>query len=55
MGKPKILFVEDDESLGLLTKDSLANDYDVTWCCDGATALSLALAENYSLFSIGNS
>ncbi len=40
MDKAKILYVEDDQSLGFLTKDNLEiNGYDVHLCTDGATAL----------------
>lgn len=50
MIKPKILLVEDDESIGMLTKDSMSEHYDVTWCLDGAAALPMALKNSYSLF-----
>lgn len=39
-GKPRLLYVEDDETLAFLTKDNLeVNGYDVTHCANGADAL----------------
>jgi DNA-binding response OmpR family regulator len=39
MAKYKILYAEDDETLAFLTKDNLEQQYDVTHCSDGETAL----------------
>ena len=39
--KPKILYVEDDETLSFVTKDNLElNGYTVEHCMDGESALS---------------
>ncbi len=40
MTKYKILYAEDDETLAFLTKDNLEQQYDVTHCADGETALN---------------
>jgi DNA-binding response OmpR family regulator len=40
--KPKILYVEDDESLGLLTTDQLEDaGYDLLWLKSGTEAAAL--------------
>lgn len=39
MLKYKILYTEDDETIGFLTKDNLDQNYDVTLCTDGEMAL----------------
>ena len=40
--KPKILYVEDDESLGLLTADQLEDaGYDIRWLKTGTEASKL--------------
>jgi DNA-binding response OmpR family regulator len=39
MQKYKILYAEDDETIGFLTKDNLDQNYEVSLCTDGETAL----------------
>lgn len=46
----KILYTEDDETLGFLTKDNLEqNNYDVTHCCDGKLGLEAFNKGNFDI------
>ena len=45
----KILYTEDDETLGFLTKDNLEQYYDVTHCADGALALTAFKSGSYDI------
>jgi len=48
--KPHILYVEDDESLGFVTRDNLElKGYQITHCTDGKTALEIARAQSFNL------
>lgn len=48
--KPKLLYVEDDKSLGFVTKDSLQKrGYDVTLCEDGLDAIQKLQNTKYDL------
>lgn len=48
--KPNLLYVEDDESLGFVTKDNLEmQGYDITHCTDGKSALETAKSGNFDL------
>ena len=48
--KPHILYVEDDESLGFVTKDNLElKGYQITHCTDGISALKTARKNNFDL------
>ncbi len=50
MSKPKILYVEDDLSLGYVTKDNLElRGYDINLFEDGKTALNAFRDENFDL------
>ncbi|MFN0274335.1 MAG: response regulator transcription factor [Chitinophagales bacterium] len=50
MNRPKILYVEDDESLGFVTKDNLQNKgYDVTLCADGLDAVQTLQKQKFDL------
>jgi DNA-binding response OmpR family regulator len=50
MQKPKILYVEDDEALGFVTKDNLQkNGYDVTLCIDGLAAIQAIQKQRFDL------
>ena len=39
MQKYKILYAEDDETIGFLTKDNLDQNYEVSLCTNGENAL----------------
>lgn len=46
----KILYAEDDETLAFLTKDNLEqNNYDVTHCSDGKSALKIFEEEEFDI------
>ncbi|MCV9930915.1 response regulator transcription factor [Flavobacterium sp. LS1R47] len=46
----KILYTEDDETLGFLTKDNLEqNNYEVTHCCDGQLGLEAFNNGNFDI------
>lgn len=46
----KILYTEDDETLGFLTKDNLEqNNYDVTHCCNGKLGLEAFNKGNFDI------
>jgi DNA-binding response OmpR family regulator len=45
----KILYTEDDETLGFLTKDNLEQYYDVIHCADGALALTAFKSGSYDI------
>jgi len=48
--KPHLLYVEDDESLGFVTKDNLEmQGYEITHCTDGKAALETAKAGTFDL------
>lgn len=48
--KPHILYVEDDESLGFVTKDNLElKGYQITHCTDGESALEAARLGEFDL------
>ena len=48
--KPHILYVEDDESLGFVTKDNLElKGYQITHCTDGQAALEMARKGEFDL------
>jgi DNA-binding response OmpR family regulator len=48
--KPKILYVEDDESLGLLTADQLEDaGYDIQWLKSGTEANGLKEFTSFDL------
>ncbi len=48
--KPRILYVEDDETLSFVTKDNLElNGYEVEHCLDGETAVSSFNKNQYDL------
>lgn len=48
--KPHILYVEDDESLGFVTKDNLElKGYQITHCTDGQSALTIAKSGKFDL------
>ncbi|MEM6319443.1 MAG: response regulator transcription factor [Bacteroidota bacterium] len=48
--KPHILYVEDDESLGFVTKDNLElKGYQITHCTDGQSALETVRTGNFDL------
>jgi two-component system, OmpR family, response regulator VicR len=48
--KPHLLYVEDDESLGFVTKDNLEmQGYDITHCTDGKSALEAAKNGSFDL------
>jgi two-component system, OmpR family, response regulator VicR len=48
--KPHLLYVEDDESLGFVTKDNLEmQGYEITHCTDGKSALETAKTNNFDL------
>ncbi len=49
MTKYKILYAEDDETLAFLTKDNLEQQYDVTHCADGETALNTFKTTHFDL------
>ncbi|RLD61512.1 MAG: DNA-binding response regulator [Bacteroidetes bacterium] len=50
MDKPKILYVEDDLSLGYVTKDNLElRGYDINLCEDGKTALTMFREQKFDL------
>lgn len=50
MNKPKILYVEDDLSLGYVTKDNLElRGYDINLCEDGKTALTIFKEQKFDL------
>jgi DNA-binding response OmpR family regulator len=49
MIKKKILYVEDDETLGFLTADSLESKYDVSHFTNGNTAFESFCASSYDL------
>src|SRR4051812_40393613 len=49
--KPKILLVEDDQSLGFVTKDTLEiRGYEMIWCKDGQEALDRIKKESFDIF-----
>lgn len=48
--KDRLLYVEDDEVLGFITKDNLSlNGYDVTHCADGESAVKAFSKESFDL------
>jgi DNA-binding response OmpR family regulator len=48
--KPHLLYVEDDESLGFVTKDNLElKGYQITHCMDGQSALKMVRKGNFDL------
>jgi len=48
--KPHLLYVEDDESLGFVTKDNLEmQGYDISHCTDGKSALEAAKSGKFDL------
>lgn len=48
--KPHLLYVEDDESLGFVTKDNLEmQGYQITHCTDGKSALETAKSGSFDL------
>jgi DNA-binding response OmpR family regulator len=48
--KPRILYVEDDETLSFVTKDNLEiNDYEVTHCMDGESAVDTFMKNSFDL------
>ena len=48
--KPKILYVEDDETLSFVTKDNLElNGYDVEHCMDGDSAITTFYNNTFDL------
>jgi DNA-binding response OmpR family regulator len=48
--RPKILYVEDDETLSFVTKDNLEiNEYDVTHCMDGESAVETFMKNSFDL------
>jgi len=48
--KANILYVEDDESLGFVTRDNLTlNGYSITHCTDGAQAVEVAKNQQFDL------
>jgi len=48
--KAKILYVEDDEVLGFITKDNLSlNGFDVTLCQDGEAAVKQFGKDNFDI------
>lgn len=49
MSKKKILYVEDDESLGFLTADSLENQYDITHFINGKEGFDAFCSNEYDL------
>ncbi|NOX48017.1 MAG: response regulator transcription factor [Chlorobi bacterium] len=50
MNKPRILYVEDDLSLGYVTKDNLElRGYDISLCEDGKLALAAFREQNFDL------
>lgn len=49
MLKYKILYAEDDETIGYLTKDNLDQNYEVTLCKDGETALEEFKKNHYDI------
>lgn len=50
MSKPKLLYVEDDLSLGYVTKDNLElRGYDINLCEDGKTALKIFKEQKFDL------
>ncbi|MBA4152813.1 response regulator transcription factor [Flavobacterium sp.] len=49
MSKKKILYVEDDESLGFLTADSLENQYDITHFINGKEGFDAFCSGEYDL------
>jgi DNA-binding response OmpR family regulator len=49
MTKYKILYAEDDETLAFLTKDNLEQQYDVTHCADGETALNTFKKDTFDI------
>ncbi|SDM71722.1 response regulator transcription factor [Siphonobacter aquaeclarae] len=50
MSQPRILLVEDDETLGFVVKDNLEQEgYEVDWKQDGRTALEALQTEIYEL------
>ncbi|GGD23279.1 response regulator transcription factor [Flavobacterium orientale] len=49
MSKRKIFYVEDDETLGFLTADSLENQYDVARFTNGKTAFEAFCKNTYDL------
>lgn len=49
MTKYKILYAEDDETLAFLTKDNLEQNYEVTHCPDGETALETFKKESFDI------
>ncbi|HQV35966.1 MAG TPA: response regulator transcription factor [Flavobacterium sp.] len=49
MSKKKILYVEDDESLGFLTADSLENQYDIAHFINGKEGFDAFCSNEYDL------
>jgi len=48
--KASILYVEDDESLGFVTRDNLElNGYQITHCTDGQTAMDVVIKNQFDL------
>lgn len=48
--KPKILYIEDDEVLGFITRDNLSlNGYDVNHCEDGESAIKAFKSDQFDL------
>ncbi len=48
--RPKILYVEDDETLSFVTKDNLEiNEYEVTHCMDGESAVETFMKNAFDL------
>jgi len=48
--KASILYVEDDESLGFVTRDNLElNGYEITHCTDGQAAMEVAIKNQFDL------
>ena len=48
--KASILYVEDDESLGFVTRDNLElNGYEITHCTDGQSAMEVAVKNQFDL------
>ena len=48
--KASILYVEDDESLGFVTRDNLElNGYEITHCTDGQAAMDVAIKNQFDL------
>ncbi|MEM9990335.1 MAG: response regulator, partial [Bacteroidota bacterium] len=50
MAKAHLLYAEDDESLGFVTRDNLElQNYEVTHCLDGQSALSAVQQQDFDL------